>query len=139
MSHGTGPGHNRDTSPFRQYLLLVEPDEAVRATVEDWLVAAGFEVLGFGDPRDALQAAAFTRFDAVLSRDHMPDMDGMALHRALSEANPDLAARLILMTGGWIDPDIHAFARERRVRLLHLPFQEDELLRLVSEALSGKP
>jgi DNA-binding NtrC family response regulator len=107
--------------------------------VEDWLVAAGFEVLGFGDPRDALQAAAFTRLDAVLSRDHMPDMDGMALHRALSEANPDLAARFILMTGGWIDPDIHAFARERRVRLLHLPFQEDELLRLVSEALSGKP
>jgi signal transduction histidine kinase/CheY-like chemotaxis protein len=50
--------------------------------------------------------------DVVLSDLMMPDGSGMDLHRALEERDPELAARVVFMSGGIFTPDAQAF-RER--------------------------
>ena len=74
-------------------------------------------------------------FDAVLSDLMMPEMTGMELHARLLQTAPDLAARMIFMTGGAFSPEAAAFLAQDQVRSIEKPFRASNLRELLQTVL----
>jgi two-component system chemotaxis response regulator CheY len=64
-------------------ILAVDDSPSMREMIRVALSAAGFSVTEVGDGQQALDLARQASFDLVLSDVHMPNMDGIALIRAL--------------------------------------------------------
>jgi CheY-like chemotaxis protein len=69
-------------------ILVVDDQEAVRATVADVLRSAGYTVVESGDGLDALSMLSAGRFEAMVLDLRMPRLGGAALLRALPAPPP---------------------------------------------------
>jgi CheY-like chemotaxis protein len=69
-------------------ILVVDDQEAVRATVADVLRSAGYTVVESGDGLDALAMLSAGRFEAMVLDLRMPRLGGAALLRALPAPPP---------------------------------------------------
>jgi two-component system cell cycle sensor histidine kinase/response regulator CckA len=80
-------------------ILVVEDDASILRLVQLILEAAGFEVLGAGSAKTALQVEArFPRaIHLLLSDIMMPDMRGPELAEALKQLRPQM--RVMMMSG----------------------------------------
>jgi two-component system chemotaxis sensor kinase CheA len=78
------------------HILLAEDSDAVRATLRQMLLDAGYRVTAVRDGVEALEAAARERFDLVSTDVNMPRMDGYELTRAL-RTRPEYEDTPILM------------------------------------------
>lgn len=67
------------------------------------------------------------RFDAVLSDVMMPDATGIALYEWLLARDPDLAARILFMTGGAATPGVDAFLGSIENPHIEKPFSVEQL------------
>ena len=76
------------------------------------------------------------QFDAVLCDLRMPRLDGLGLMRALEAIRPDLAARMLFMTGDTLRA---AMPPELRDRVLEKPLDLDEVRRRVHALVAGRP
>lgn len=77
-------------------ILAVDDSASMRDMVSIALTRAGFEVTAAADGAAALQLAKKSSYDLVLSDVNMPDMNGIALIRAL-RAEPAYRFTPILM------------------------------------------
>lgn len=78
-------------TPGRFKVLMVEDDEAIRATTAEYFRALGHEVVEAGTAASALLAlGAQHDFDALLLDLNLPDMNGAALARAALQVKPSL-------------------------------------------------
>jgi len=83
-----------------------------------------------------LLAPEAERFDLVLCDLAMPVLNGPQLHGRLEAERPELASRLIFITGGAFDEDMEDFLDETPNEVIHKPFTADELRRAVRQALA---
>lgn len=108
-------------------VLLVEDDQAVRSVVERLLRSLGCEVVPVSTGRDAIRLVELgTRVDVVLTDLDLPDVDGLAVARAVTAASPD--TRVVLMSGTirFVPPDLRGAA------FLQKPFSQAELTRALA-------
>lgn len=68
------------------------------------------------------------RFDAILCDLLMPEMNGMQLYEALQSEAPQLASRMLFVTGGAFTGNARAFLDRVPNRVLTKPVERDELL-----------
>jgi CheY-like chemotaxis protein len=61
-------------------------------------------------------------FDVVFCDLMMADVDGVPWHQYLSQRWPNVASRLVVMTGGAFSPLARDFAIENAKRLVEKPF-----------------
>jgi CheY-like chemotaxis protein len=114
-------------------ILLVDDNEAVRATTATYLRDGGMAVLEAADAAGALRLLEVSAVEAVVSDIAMPgELDGMALADAIRSARPGLP---VLLVSGFSERVAEAHARgfpvinkpyglpelERRLRLLVEP------------------
>ena len=94
----------RDTSQVAASLaglriLIVEDDEAIRRPMARFLAWRGAEVLEVGDGQEALGRLGQWPADVILADVRMPRMDGIELYHRLEDGRPDLAARVMFLSG----------------------------------------
>jgi len=77
-------------------------------------------------------------FDLILSDLIMPTMTGMEFYEKLLARHPELAPRVIFMTGGTITPRANAFLLSIPNARLEKPFNAVELQKMVRERLAGE-
>ncbi|CDK98059.1 conserved membrane protein of unknown function, containing signal transduction histidine kinase domain [Magnetospirillum gryphiswaldense MSR-1 v2] len=82
----------------RQRILVVDDEPLAVDCITDFLTARDYDVVAAISPLDALNMAADTTFDLVLTDQRMPGMDGNVLIERLRTIRPDLPA--IMMSGG---------------------------------------
>jgi PAS domain S-box-containing protein len=117
-------------------VLLVEDEQALAAAVSEALTDAGLRVDRAGDGHEALaRLREHQGYDLVICDLKMPRVDGMTLYRAIAAAVPELARRVIFVTGDVAGTDAERFLDESGCRWLAKPFRLGDLLRAVRETL----
>jgi PAS domain S-box-containing protein len=124
------------TAP-RGRILLVDDDPLVGSAVAR--VLSDHEVHSCTSPAEALRRCSAERFDLVLCDLMMLEMTGMELQRRLRPEHPDLAARLIFVTGGAFTAEASAFLESTPNPHLAKPFDVERLRAEVSRALGRAP
>ncbi len=133
------PAPARKVEPPRRRRVLVIDDEpallhALQAVLAEYhdveieaSASAALERLG----RDA-------EFDLVLCDLIMSGMSGMDLHRELEARHPELADRVVFMTGGASTQRARRFLETTNNRVLEKPFHFDKLLDYLEDCIAGR-
>ena len=124
------------TSPGPRTILVVDDEAEVAALMSDTLELAGHQVEIASNGAAALVRLAERRYDLVLSDIRMPEMDGPGLHRAIRERHPELARRVVFVTGDTLSPDTAAFVRDVGAPVVMKPFDLEDLVRTVNRILA---
>jgi len=131
----------RHTEPFSsldgmgKVVLVVEDDNATLAALRALLESKNYDVITARDGFEALQQ--FERSNAlislVVSDVVMPQMDGLALYKALQERAPDM--KILFVTGHPLEGENQALLEGGDVHWLQKPFSAREFTRAVQNLL----
>jgi PAS domain S-box-containing protein len=114
--------------------VLVVDDEPHVTTALQRALGSEHEVSTAHNVRDALRMLAEDRrFDVILCDVMMPGMTGMDLYAELGRASPDMAGRIVFMTGGAFTPRAVSFLEEVPNPKLGKPLNLEELRVLVTQ------
>jgi CheY-like chemotaxis protein len=82
--------------------VLVIDDDALVARALRRVLSDEFDVSATTRPLDALEwLTSGDWYDVILCDVEMPAMDGLVLRDLIAASRPDLAARIVFLTGGW--------------------------------------
>lgn len=113
---------------------LVDDDADVRATLARLLVSGGYLVREYPSGADLIEAADTLVDGCILLDINMPEPDGFAVHRALSERSIELP--VVMMTGSG---DLTLLAMKAGVDELMLkPFGRFELLAVLDQVFAER-
>jgi len=113
-------------------ILVVEDEPALRRVLPRLLAPHRVTVVDRG--RDGLERLlAGAKFDVILCDVMMPEMNGMEFHQELARVRPDLADRVVFMSGGVFSPTVRSFFDEIPNRRVEKPLDIPALRRLVDD------
>jgi two-component system response regulator PilR (NtrC family) len=111
-----------------------EPD--MRDTLDALLSFAGYEVATADSGAAAVERAKRQAFDLAITDFRMPGMSGADTVNALRRVDPGLA---VIVVSGYLSDDSAArCSAEGALRVVAKPFDLDELLHIVADALDGE-
>jgi two-component system, LuxR family, response regulator FixJ len=121
-------------------IYIVDDNAEFRRSAQWWLASAGYEVVDYADPADALgalQAHPPAQPACLLLDMRMPGMSGLDLHDRLLEAGVHLP--IVYMTGhGDVPLAVQAMQRGA-ISFLEKPFAEDALEAALQRAFAPAP
>ncbi len=118
-------------------VLIVDDDPLVAQTLRRAL--REHDVTTAANGRQALELLGSARdFDVVVCDLMMPVMTGMELHAVLARERPDLAARMVFITGGAFTPAARAFLNQVPNPRLDKPFSSDRLRAAVRDVMANR-
>ena len=115
------------TTLARPRVLVLDDEPTFRLFLEKALTLLGYEPVITSLGAEAVERAAVGDLAAVLFDQQMPGVSGTEAYETLVATRPDLATRLVLMSGDVSDPALEAFATRHTIRLLAKPFDLDTL------------
>jgi DNA-binding NtrC family response regulator len=119
------------------HLLVVDDNARARQSLADVMQAVGHSVVACGSGSEALQQAAASDFDVIITDLMMPGMDGIELIKALAAQGCE--SQIIMVTAhGTIDTAVTAM-RHGAFDYLEKPLRMDEVESLVNRALRDGP
>jgi signal transduction histidine kinase/CheY-like chemotaxis protein len=122
----------------RRGRILVVDDEPLVCNVLQRTLGAEHDVVAVERARAALELLTRgERFDLVLSDLLMPEMTGMDLHRELRRSFPELARRVVFLTGGAFTAAARSFLEEEAVECVEKPFDLQTIRAVIARKLAG--
>ncbi|MEE8574308.1 MAG: response regulator [Thermodesulfobacteriota bacterium] len=123
---------NKGKSDFTEETVLIVDDEdyvvdVVQEIISHWVKDVDCASSG----KEALELILKNDYNYILLDMRMPDMNGMELYRNIKEQRPELASRVIFLTGDTESSDIRAFFTLTQTNFLSKPFAIRELLDLM--------
>ena len=120
-------------------ILLAEDAPAVRESIKDFLILAGFEVDEAPDGQVACDLLAQSPYDLLITDLWMPNMDGLDVLKRLRKINPKLP--VIAISGGApgrapIDFSVALATTWGADIVFHKPFDNEELVEAVRKLLA---
>ncbi len=117
-------------------ILVVDDEPTVLQLCAKILASEGYRVREAHGGQEALARLEFERFDLLLVDIRMPDVDGLTVLQKARQFDPGMVA--VTITGyGTLENAIEALRAGARGFLLK-PFDQNELLAAVGDALEGK-
>ncbi len=136
-----GESAGEETATRRGRVLIVDDEPAVARALRTGLgddhdvviAASGREALALllGDESDGAE------FDVILCDLMMPDLDGAELYEQLRAQRPELAARVVFVTGGAFTARAREFVERAAVRTLEKPFDIEHVRALVRSRVAS--
>ncbi len=114
-------------------VLVVEDEPARAAAVCEALSDAGFDVDRAGDGEEALGRVNGKTYDLIVCDLKMPKIDGMGFYQELAAGYPDVARRVLFVTGDVAGTEAEKFLQESGCRWLAKPFRLGDLLKTARE------
>jgi CheY-like chemotaxis protein len=100
-------------------VLVVDDEPSMRRALRAFLERAGFAVVEAESAARALELVAeVAAIDAVVSDVLMPGESGLVFYDALLIRRPELAHRVVFLTGAAGNPKVHAPIEQRGVPLI---------------------
>jgi two-component system NtrC family sensor kinase len=120
-------------------VLVVDDEEPVANLLARLLRELGHQPTVVNDGTEALELIAREQFDLILSDVKMPGMSGFELHQTIKQTNPELAARLVFVTGDMLSAATQARIAQSGNPYIAKPFAIERLETLVRALLSQRP
>jgi two-component system cell cycle sensor histidine kinase/response regulator CckA len=117
-------------------VLLVEDEAALGAAVAESLQDSGFQVDRASDGVEALERVRLQAYDLIICDLKMPRLDGAQFYRELEIAKPQLARRVMFVTGDVAGTEAERFLEETGCRWLAKPFRLRDLLRAARDMVT---
>jgi PAS domain S-box-containing protein len=118
----------------RRARVLIVDDEAVLVKLFVRALEAEHDVTGVTLAREALaRVSAGERYDVILCDLMMPEMTGLQLHSALEKVAPEMARKMVFLTGGVFTQTMRAAVAALTNKRLDKPLAPSRLLTLVRE------
>ena len=131
-----GCAHEGSQVPLRRRILIID-DEPRLAQSMRMLLQPSHDVVVTTCGSDALAwVGSGQRFDLVKCDLQMPGTTGMDVYSHLQENAPELAERLVFISGGACTQAMWDFVRSVRNRILEKPVRPEELLATIDEELA---
>jgi CheY-like chemotaxis protein len=108
-------------------ILVVDDEPEIAQLFCEVLGRDRHEVLLARSGREALEMLDARKIDLIVSDLRMPDLDGPGLHGELARRRPELAARMIFVTGDVLGPESAAFLERTGLPVLEKPIEPGEL------------
>ena len=83
----------------RRRVLVVDADEENLALLQEVVHHLGHDADGSSSAQQALQKIADRDYDLIITDMHLPGMDGLYLYQRLRDLRPELAQRVIFISG----------------------------------------
>jgi CheY-like chemotaxis protein len=116
-------------------ILVVDDDAMVRMVVAEMLRCAGYEVLEASGGEEAVELAKRCFFDAVITDETMPGMQGSELAAVLAALSPQTG---VVLVTGWEDARRRGELPPGVCGMLPKPIGEVELLEVVRAATENR-
>jgi FixJ family two-component response regulator len=118
-------------------IAVIDDDESFRAALVESLSSLGHESNGYVSGEDYLRGIADGSFDCVVTDIHMPGMSGLDLMKRLVAQG---STTPVVMITARSDSSLEAkVAAAGAVCLLRKPFEINDLIRCIEEAVKAKP
>ncbi len=111
----------RRPAPATGRILIVEDEAEIADMLKEMLERDGHEIELAASGRDALARLDAAPVDLIISDLHMPDLDGPELYRRLVARCPELASRMVFMTGDVLAADVTGFLGDSGVPVFDKP------------------
>lgn len=120
-------------------ILVIEDEPSVAAFLRAALERRGYEVVASRSATEALGLLAAGNFSGVISDLRTPGTaNGADVRTWLHSHRPQLAIRMIFITGDTASPETAALLERERIPCVEKPFRVNELIAAV-EGTIGKP
>jgi two-component system NtrC family sensor kinase len=128
----------RDPQSAAFRLLLVDDEPGVLDVLTIVLRDTGYQVDTAQNGNEALEQIAQHRYDLIVSDLCMPGVDGEAMYKRIRESNPDLASRIIFVTGDTVSTKSRTFLEWTGNRWFSKPFNIGALEEVVRNFLHAE-
>jgi CheY-like chemotaxis protein len=119
-------------------VLVIEDEPAVLSFVKAALERAGYQVVPVTSGVDALNVLAREQFLGVVSDMRTPGgVDGADVHAWIAANRPELAARVIFITGDIVNEETAATLRRTGAPYVEKPFRVQQLIGVVQKVFGG--
>jgi DNA-binding response OmpR family regulator len=114
----------------RKKILIAEDDSLIAQLMKEILEIEGFEVEVASNGVEGLEKIKQNGYDVIISNWKMPRMNGGELYLEVEKLSPDLAKRIIFISGAMND-----FIRSTGNRFLMKPFSHQQLEVVIKELI----
>lgn len=122
----------KESATARRSILVVDDEPAMRAAISAFLRSLGHEVQSAASGTVARALLEKNEYDVVLLDLRMPGLGGEALYTELCERRPEMARRVVFVTGDLQNDAARGFLAESGRRVIGKPFQLDDLAAIVA-------
>jgi len=119
-------------------ILVVDDEPMILDLLVEVLGEQGYAVDTAGSGEEAYRKIEPAGYDLVISDVRMPQMTGIDLYRRIVSSQPELAGKVIFITGDLMDRDTIEFLAGVRAKTLPKPLDIDAVLDAVAESLASE-
>jgi CheY-like chemotaxis protein len=121
-------------------VLLIEDEPAVMAYVRATLERSGYTVVCTESGAEGLRLLESEQFLGVVSDMRTPGgVDGADVHAWLSRHRPDLAARIVFITGDIANEETVATLRKTGAPCVEKPFRVQQFISVIEKTMGKAP
>jgi CheY-like chemotaxis protein len=117
-----------DGDASRPAILVIDDEPTIRKSIGRVLERAGYRVRTVGTGDEAMALVRSEHFDAAICDLHIPGVSGLKLCEQIWLAAPDLAGRLIVISGDLTGYGVDELVERTRVPPISKPFTAADLL-----------
>lgn len=133
---GTTAGPTTTTNPAAAPVLLIEDEPAVMALVRAVLEGHGYTVVSTESGAEALRLLADGHFHGVVSDMRTPGgVDGAQVYSWIATNRPELASRLVFITGDIANEETAATLRRTGAPCVEKPFRVHDFISVVMQTM----
>ena len=118
-------------------ILVVDDEKYILDFFVEVFQALPVEVDIASDGRVAMKKMLSRKYDLVVSDFKMPHMSGRELFTWIKENRPQLASRIVFVTGDTVSLDTRSFFEDNHTRYLAKPFKIEEVKEVIQQALEA--
>jgi PAS domain S-box-containing protein len=142
ITEGTYAAAERIISPPRRIsgaesVLVVEDETSLRILLLETLTANGFSVDAAPNGEKAIDLIGKKKYDVVVTDIKMPGIDGKDLYVYIRKHHPDIADKIIFITGDILSKETRLFLESTKNRYIEKPFNMNSLILMLDTVLSG--
>ena len=133
---GTQSGTKTGTESARAPVLLIEDEPAVMALVRAVLEGHGYSVVPTESGAEALRLLEAGTFHGVVSDMRTPGgVDGAQVHAWIASHRPELASRLVFITGDIANEETAATLRRTGAPCVEKPFRVHDFITVIEQTM----